>query len=146
MAWRLIPREEKFYGDFLALADELKRGAYLLEEMVKPERPVWDKADEIKEVEHKCDFLTHEIIQRLNRTFVTPIDREDIHALARSLDDVMDAIDASAALIRLYRLTSVRFGARELAHVITLSAEQLRLALNDMEKRQGILLHAVEIN
>ncbi len=66
--------------------------------------PIWDKADEIKEVEHKCDFLTHEIIQRLNRTFVTPLDREDIHALARSLDDVMDAIDASATLVRLYRL------------------------------------------
>ena len=60
----------------------------------RPTKPVWDKADEIKEVEHKCDFLTHEIIQRLNRTFVTPLDREDIHALARSLDDVMDAIDA----------------------------------------------------
>src|SRR5437762_7962471 len=128
------------------MADELQKGARLLEEMLAGEKPVWDKADEIKEVEHKCDFLTHELIQRLNRTFVTPIDREDIHALARSLDDVMDAIDASAALIRLYRLTSVRFGARELAHVITLSAEQLRLALNDMEKRQGILLHAVEIN
>ena len=64
--------------------------------MLAPDKPIWDKADEIKEVEHKCDFLTHEIIQRLNRTFVTPLDREDIHALARSLDDVMDAIDASA--------------------------------------------------
>ena len=83
--------------------------------MLAPDRPIWDKADEIKEVEHKCDFLTHEIIQRLNRTFVTPLDREDIHALARSLDDVMDAIDASATLVRLYRLESVRFGARELA-------------------------------
>ena len=98
MAFRLIPREEKFYTDFQALATELKRGARLLEEMLLPERPIWDKADEIKEVEHKCDFLTHEIIQRLNRTFVTPLDREDLHALARSLDDVMDAIDASATL------------------------------------------------
>src|SRR5258706_9132995 len=109
MAFRLIPREEKFYTDFAALADELKRGAGLLEAMLAPERPVWDKADEIKEVEHKCDVLTHEVIQRLNRTFVTPLDREDIHALARSLDDVMDAIDAAAALVRLYRLDSVPF-------------------------------------
>src|SRR6185436_13859574 len=107
MNFRLIPREEKFYKDFQALADELKRGARLLEAMFTGDRPVWDKADEIKEVEHKCDFITHEIIQRLNRTFVTPIDREDIHALARSLDDVMDAIDASAALVRLYRLQTV---------------------------------------
>ena len=121
MAFRLsfIPREEKFYSDFQALADELQRGARLLEEMMAPEKPIWGKADEIKEVEHKCDFLTHGIIQRLNRTFVTPLDREDIHALARSLDDVMDAIDASATLVRLYRLDSVRFGVRELAQNIT---------------------------
>ena len=79
----------------------LKRRATLLEELA-PDRRAWHKADEIKEVEHKCDLLTHEIIQRLNRTFVTPLDREDIFALAPSLDDVMDAIDASASLVRLY--------------------------------------------
>jgi len=146
MAFRLLPREEKFYTDFLALADELKRGARLLEEMLAPERPMWDKADEIKEVEHKCDFLTHEIIQRLNRTFVTPLDREDIHALARSLDDVMDAIDASAALVRLYRLETVRVGARELARTITMSTDQVHVALEAMEKHKALTTHAVEIN
>jgi predicted phosphate transport protein (TIGR00153 family) len=144
--FRLIPREEKFYKDFQALADELKRGARLLEQMVAPEHPVWDKADEIKEVEHKCDFLTHEIIQRLNRTFVTPIDREDIHALARSLDDVMDAIDASASLVRLYRLDRVRYGARELAHIISSSTDQVRLALDAMEQATPVNAHSVEIN
>ena len=97
MTFRLIPKEERFYDDFVALAEEIRRGASILEEMLAPEQPLWDKADEIKEVEHKCDFLTHEIIQRLHRTFVTPLDREDIHSLARSLDDVMDAIDATAA-------------------------------------------------
>ena len=137
VAFRLIPREEKFYHDFQALADELERGARLLEEMLAPDRPVWDKADEIKEVEHKCDFLTHEIIQRLNRTFVTPLDREDIHALARSLDDVMDAIDASATVVRLYRLETVRFGARELAQIITASTQQVRLALDRPRAAQG---------
>jgi predicted phosphate transport protein (TIGR00153 family) len=142
----LIPREEKFYHDFQAMADQLLRGAQLLEEMLATDRPAWDKADEIKEVEHKCDFLTHEIIQRLNRTFVTPLDREDIHALARSLDDVMDAIDASAALIRLYRLETVRFGARELAQIITSSTKQVRLALDALEKHKGLMTHAVEIN
>jgi uncharacterized protein len=146
MAFRLIPREEKFYTDFQALADELKRGARTLEEMLAPDKPVWDKADEIKEIEHKCDFLTHEIIQRLNRTFVTPLDREDIHALARSLDDVMDAIDASATLIRLYRLERVRFGARELARIITASTDQVRLALGALEQNKGLITHAVEIN
>ena len=146
MAFRLIPREEKFYTDFQALADELKRGSRLLEQMVAPDKPIWDKADEIKEVEHKCDFLTHEVIQRLNRTFVTPIDREDIHALARSLDDVMDAIDASASLVRLYRLERVRYGARELAHIISSSTDQVRLALDAMEQNTPVNTHAVEIN
>ena len=146
MAFRLLPREEKFYTDFQALADELTRGARLLEEMLEPERPIWDKADEIKEVEHKCDFLTHGIIQRLNRTFVTPLDREDIHALARSLDDVMDAIDASATLVRLYRLESVRFGARELAHIITSCTDQVRLGLGALEHHKGLAVHAIEIN
>jgi hypothetical protein len=146
VAFRLIPREQKFYDDFLALADELLRGALLLEEMLAADVPLWDKADEIKEVEHKCDSLTHEIIQRLNRTFVTPLDREDIHELARSLDDVMDAIDASAAVIRLYKLATVRFGARELAQIITTSTRQVRLALEALAKNKGLITHAVEIN
>ena len=144
--FNLIPREEKFYSDFLALADELVRGSRLLEEMLAADRPIWDKADEIKEVEHKCDFLTHEIIQRLNRTFVTPIDREDIHALARSLDDVMDAIDASATLVRLYRLVSVRWGARDLARIISSCTKEVRLALEALEHHKGLMTHAVEIN
>jgi uncharacterized protein Yka (UPF0111/DUF47 family) len=146
VAFRLIPREEKFFTDFLAMADELRKGARLLEEMLAAEHPVWDKADEIKEVEHKCDFLTHGIIQRLNRTFVTPIDREDIHVLARSLDDVMDAIDASAALVRLYRLDPIRFGARELGTVISASTVEIRHALAAFGKSQSLAVHSVEIN
>jgi len=146
MAFRLIPREEKFYTDFQAFGDELMRGARLLEEMLAPEQPTWAKADEIKQVEHKCDLLTHEIIQRLNRTFVTPLDREDIHELASSLDNVMDAIDASAALVRLYRLDPVRFGARELARIVTAAAGQVRLALTALEKNKGLMTHATEIN
>jgi predicted phosphate transport protein (TIGR00153 family) len=114
--------------------------------MLASDRPNWDKADEIKEVEHKCDFITHDIIQRLNRTFVTPIDREDIHALARSLDDVMDAIDASAALVRLYRLDRIRFGSRELAQIISASTREIRLALEALEPHKGVSIHAVEIN
>jgi len=146
LAFRLIPREEKFYHDFQALGDELKNGARLLEAMLEPDHPVWSKADEIKETEHKCDMLTHAIIQRLNRTFVTPLDREDIHALARSLDDVMDSIDDAATMIRLYRLETVRFGARELAQIITASTDQVRLALGALEHNKGLMPHAIEIN
>jgi len=144
--FRLIPREEKFFQDFQALAGELLRGADLLEAMLAAERPLWNKADEIKQVEHACDHITHEIIQRLNRTFVTPLDREDIHALARSLDDVMDAIDASASLVRLYRLQEVRYGARELAQVITACTRQIRPGLESLQHNKGMIAHAVEIN
>jgi uncharacterized protein len=146
MAFRLIPREERFFDDFKALGDELKRGAQILEAMLAPDHPEWDKADTIKEVEHKCDFLTHEIIQRLHRTFVTPLDREDIHALARSLDDVMDAIDAAAARVRLYQLDKVRFGARELAAIVTASTHQVRLAIEALENHKGLMTNAIEIN
>jgi predicted phosphate transport protein (TIGR00153 family) len=146
VAFRLIPREERFYDDFVALAEQIRRGAGLLEEMLVPDHPIWDKADEIKEVEHKCDFLTHEIIQRLHRTFVTPLDREDIHALARSLDDVMDAIDASAAVVRLYQIEHVRPDARELARLVKISTEHVVLALKALGKRKGVSEAAVEIN
>ncbi len=146
MAFRLIPREERFFDDFVALAEQIRRGAAMLEEMLAPDQPIWDKADQIKEVEHKCDFLTHEIIQRLHRTFVTPLDREDIHSLARSLDDVMDAIDDSAAIVRLYRIDHVRPAARDLARVIKASADQMLVALRALERRKGVAEPAVEIN
>lgn len=144
--FRLIPREEKFYEDFKMMADQLKRGARLLESMFAVDPPVADKAHEIKEVEHQCDFLTHEIIQRLNKTFVTPIDREDIHELARTLDDVMDAIDSAASLVPLYRIDKVRPGARELTRIIIQQTDEIRTAVEALEQRKGVLERAIEIN
>jgi predicted phosphate transport protein (TIGR00153 family) len=144
--FRIIPRNEDFYAQFVTLSDQLRVGAGLLEEMLGRDPAIWDKAEEIKEVEHKCDHLTHQIISRLNTTFVTPIDREDIHALAKSLDDVMDAVDACAKVIRLYKIGTVRYGARELAHVVTLSVDQVRHALQALEKKAGVAQRAVEIN
>jgi len=128
------------------MADQLRIGSRMLEEMFAVEPPVSDKAHEIREVEHKCDFITHEIIQRLNRTFVTPIDREDIHALARALDDVMDAIDDVAALIPLYRITTVKTGVREMTRIISSSTAQIVTAMQALEKRRGVLEATVEIN
>jgi uncharacterized protein len=142
----LIPREEKFYDDFLAMADQLRLGARLLEELFATDPPVADKAHEIREVEHKCDFLTHEIIQRLNKTFVTPIDREDIHSMARTLDDVIDAIDDAAALVPLYHIQKVVPGTRELTRIISASTDQILLAVQALERREGVLERAVEIN
>jgi predicted phosphate transport protein (TIGR00153 family) len=144
--FRLIPREEKFYDDFKLMADQLRLGARMLEAMFAVDPPLADKAHEIKEVEHQCDFLTHEIIQRLNKTFVTPIDREDIHELAKTLDDVMDAIDNAAALIPLYRIEHIRPGARELTQVIIKQTDSIREAVEALEQRKGVLHHAIEIN
>jgi len=144
--FRLIPREEKFYADFIALADQLVTAAGLLERMMASDPPDWSLADQIQQVEHDCDTITHEIIQRLNRTFVTPIDREDIHSLAKSLDDVMDAIDAAASVIRRYHVAPVRFGARELAGVIVKSSDQVRMAVAALERKTGVHGRAVEVN
>ena len=144
--FRLIPREEKFYADFIALADQLVTAAGLLERMMASDPPDWSLADQIQQVEHDCDTITHEIIQRLNRTFVTPIDREDIHSLAKSLDDVMDAIDAASSVIRRYHVAPVRYGARELAGVIAKSSDQVRMAVAALERKTGVHGLAVEVN
>jgi uncharacterized protein len=144
--FRLIPREEKFYADFIALADQLVKGSALLERMLAPDPPDWTLAAQIQDVEHDCDTITHEIIQRLNRTFVTPIDREDIHSLAKSLDDVMDAIDAASSVIRRYRVAPVRYGARELASVIVRSSDQVRMAVAALERKTNVHDLAVEVN
>ena len=90
--------------------------------------------------------MTHGIIQRLYRTFVTPLDREDIFELARSLDDVVDAIDATAALVRLYQIELVPPDARILARIIMRSADQIVTALEALEKKVGVKVSMVEIN
>lgn len=143
---RLIPREEKFFDEFVTLADRIVSGATLLERMLASDPPTWETALQIKQIEQECDTLTHQIIQRLNRTFVTPIDREDIHALATSLDDVMDAIDAAATVTRRYRMSSIRYGARELASLVWQSAMQVRVAVEALEKRKDVHERAVEVN
>jgi uncharacterized protein len=143
--FRLIPREERFFADFVSLADELCKGAALLEEMLANERPVREKAAAIKDVEHRCDQIVHDALQRLHRTFVTPIDREDIFALLRTLDDVIDDIDAAADMLRLYRVDTVRPPARELARLITASTKQVHRGLGALEARQGVSEAVMEI-
>ena len=146
MRLRLIPKEEKFFNDFIALADRIVSGATLLDKMLASEPPSWDVALQITQIEQECDNIAHSIIQRLNRTFVTPIDREDIHALASKLDDVMDAIDEAANVVRRYRMAAVRFGARELTALIWQSTMQVRVAVEALEKRTGVHERGVEVN
>ncbi len=144
--FRLIPREERFFQDFVGLAEELRGGARLLKHMLAVDPPDMSKADAIKDVEHVCDGKTRAIIELLNRTFVTPLDREDIHALAISLDDVMDAIDAAAAVTRLYKITHVRSGARRLTEIICDSTDRLVEALGALEKGQGVVELAARVD
>jgi uncharacterized protein Yka (UPF0111/DUF47 family) len=143
---RLIPREVKFFAEFAVLADRIVSGATLLERMLASDPPAWDIALQIKQVENECDAITHQIIQRLNKAFVTPIDREDIHGLATSLDDVMDAVDAAAGVMRRYRIAHLRYGARELASLIWQATMEVKVAVEVLERRDGVLLHAVEVN
>jgi predicted phosphate transport protein (TIGR00153 family) len=143
----LIPREEQFFHDFVGLAEEIRTGSRTLKQMVGSNPPDMALADKIKDIEHACDGRTRSIIDRLNRTFVTPLDREDIHALAISLDDVMDAIDAAAAVIRLYKITAVRLHAKRLAEIICESADRITEALSILEKQsQGVLELAARVN
>jgi predicted phosphate transport protein (TIGR00153 family) len=143
---RFLPRQARFFDEFTAMAARVQDGARLLRGMLGGIGPDYAKAEEIRVVEHDCDERTHQIIQRLNTTFVTPLDREDIHALARTLDDVMDAIDAAATLFPLYGISTVRRGASELAAVIGQQAEQLRLAVEALEKRAGVQERIREIH
>jgi len=142
----LIPREERFFKDFVSLSEDIRTGARTLKQMLADDPPDLTKADAIKDIEHACDGRTRTIIDRLNRTFVTPLDREDIHALAISLDDVMDAIDAAAAVSRLYKITHVRAGARRLAEIIVESTDRITEALAALEERRGVLELAARVN
>jgi predicted phosphate transport protein (TIGR00153 family) len=135
----LLPRAERFFEDFVALAEQIRSGSRILKQMLAGDVPDMAKAEEIKEIEHVCDRTTRAIIDRLNRTFVTPLDREDIHALASSLDDVMDAIDATAAVIRLYKIPVVRPGARRLVDIVIDSMDRITHAVGALERRDGVL-------
>ena len=146
LRFSFYPRDEQFFGQFNQMADEIRGAAGLLEDMLATDPPDTSKVDLIKDAEHRCDTITHDTIQRLHRTFVTPFDREDLYALAAALDNVMDAIDHAAALVRLYRIESIRPGARELAHTVSASAARLHSALESLATKKPVQPHAVEIN
>ena len=144
--FRLIPREEKFYDDFVAMAEQISAGARLLEEMFSVDPPSAQKAHDVKEVEHKCDFLTHELIQRLNKTFVTPIDREDIHTLATQLDDVVDYIEEVADFMGLYRIEAPMDQAQALASILVDSCRQIAQGMPRLRSFDSMSHFVVEIH
>jgi predicted phosphate transport protein (TIGR00153 family) len=146
VGFRLFPRDEQFFDLYGQMADEIRKAAAMLERLLASDPPDVAIVDQIRDAEHRCDALTHDTIQRLHRTFVTPFDREDLHALATSLDNVMDAMDHAASLVRLYKIRVIRAGARELGHTVTASAERLHAALDALANRRPVHPHAVEIN
>lgn len=142
----LLPRDRTFFDLFIQAGQNTLHAARLLDEMMHTWPDSGGLSRSIVEAENEGDKITHEIVQRLNSTFVTPIDREDIHELARSLDDVIDAIDAASTVIRRYRVAPVRFGARELATIIAKSTHQVRMAVDALERKHGVHERAVEVN
>lgn len=142
---RLLPRERSFFATFTEVTANLQEGAKALSALFRDFRDVPARTQAIKALEHKGDALTHEIIARLNQTFITPFDREDIHSLTTKLDDVLDLMDAVATRLVIYRVASVRPGAAELADVLVRATAELHAAVSKLEKQNGILDHCVVI-
>ncbi|HMM37071.1 MAG TPA: DUF47 family protein [Thermoanaerobaculia bacterium] len=146
---RLFPREETFLPQFARGAEVILEAARVLDALAAA--PVLDdeRAVRIKQLEHQGDQIAHETFDLLNRTWITPIDREDIHVLVRNLDDVLDFIDAAAARIVLYRIASTTPELKKITSVIVQSAEAIQKAmalLSDLKHSKQILEACVEIN
>jgi uncharacterized protein len=143
----LIPREVRFFDLFDQQSQHIVKAAALLREMVHDFGDARAKAHAIKEVEHEGDLVTHEIVRRLNTTFITPIDREDIHDLATHLDDVLDYIEAVAERLVVYRIKEPTSSARALVDVIVKTVEAMDRAIRCLRAMDpGFHGHAVEVN
>src|ERR671937_3052579 len=126
---RLIPQDDRFFDLFNRSAENTLEGARLLHELLESYVDVDRKARHLKDIEHTGDEITHEVFRALNRTFVTPLDREDISHLASALDDVIDWIEEIARRVRLYRLDSVTPIAQQFSRVILEQSEQIARAV-----------------
>jgi predicted phosphate transport protein (TIGR00153 family) len=144
-----IPREERFFDLFQESAQNMVKAAHSLKEMINNWEHVEGRVAEITELEHKGDTITHEIMSRSHRSFVTPFDREDIVDLAHSLDDVTDFIHSAADAMLLYKVERPGERAKELADIIVQAAEEVEKVLPQLKKRivlSSVLKGCVEIN
>jgi len=144
-----IPREYKFFDLFEEGAQNVVKAAHGLKEMVDTWEDVEGKVGEISELEHRGDTITHRIMAQLNRTFVTPFDREDIASLAHSLDDIIDFIQAAADAMLVYKIDQPSQRAKELADIIVQATDEVGRAMPDLRHRrklQQVLQRCVEIN
>src|SRR5690242_8022861 len=142
---RFLPREEEFFDLFVQVATRNKEAARLLRDLfdAAPERrgPI---VEAIKRLEHEADQVTHEVVNRLDRTFITPLDREDIHQLASDLDDVMDAIDGTARRAQMFHLGQASPNIRQLVEVITRMTVVLGEAVGHLKKGNDVIKYCVE--
>ncbi|HEX6209132.1 MAG TPA: DUF47 family protein [Methylomirabilota bacterium] len=143
----LIPREVRFFDLFEQQSQHIIKAAQLLHELVHHFADARAKAHAIKEVEHQGDQLTHEVVKRLNTTFITPIDREDIHALATRLDDVLDFIEAAAERLVVYRIKEPTSACRAMAEVIVQQTHAMDRTIRCLRTMDpSFHEHAVEVN
>lgn len=142
---RLIPRDEQFYELFTQLAERLSLAARLLNQLFRePERRA-EHVQAIKVAEHEADEITREIIDRLDRTFITPFDREDIHELASALDEVVDLLDGAARRVEIFRITTVHQAAVTLSDVMVRAATQVEHAVRNMKDPKIVGIKAQEL-
>jgi predicted phosphate transport protein (TIGR00153 family) len=141
---RLLPRDAKFFELFGAVADISVESAKLQLELLQiDEGRRGAIVDAIKRLEHQADEVTHEVVSRLDRVFITPLDREDIHLLASRLDDVVDLIDGTASRVQMYHAGVAPRGAILMADVVVRATQELRVAVKALERnKDGVVLEA----
>jgi predicted phosphate transport protein (TIGR00153 family) len=138
MGLRLIPREEKFFELFRQQAQNVVDGAKLLKDLLEDYTDVDQKRLKIEKAESVGDEIAHRIMEKLNTTFITPMDREDIHALTSALDDILDLIYATAQRLHLYGVNSVTDDSRALANVILRAADETAALVDRMEDLRNV--------
>ncbi len=147
--FRIIPRDHEFFVLFQKASDNIVEGAERLKELLDQFDDLKERARAIEEVEHKGDTITHDIIRKLNTTFITPIDREDILALASSLDDVIDLIHGVATRLLVYKVAASTPHAKELGFLILKSVQELQKGIGHLplvKGRDRVYEHCVEVN
>jgi len=142
---RLLPREEEFFALFIEVANRNKEAVEYLRQLfqAEPDRRT-PHVEAIKRLEHEADQVTHEVVNRLDRTFITPLDREDIHQLASDLDDVMDAMDGTARRAQIFRLGVSPQGVLRLVDVLIEMMTALSEAVNRLKKGDDVMRYCVE--
>lgn len=141
----LIPHDEKFYDLFREQAENIHKASGMLASLFEDYTDVEKRVTEIKFLEHKGDQLTHALMMKLNQTFITPFDREDVHSLSSALDDVLDLVDAAASRLVIYKVTSVTPGARQLSKVIVHGTEIILKAVSHLQKPDSILEYCEQV-